>query len=135
MPMRFQKIANVQANHAVWRVASSARAGGPVGSPAPRRVGVGGAQRLLGLEAALADEGPDDAAEADAAEGEHEDGEEPRVRPIVRQRRANHLHRREHADGGEGEEKGDRAADRAHHAGPVATGVSLRPPHSVHDPS
>ena len=108
---------------------------GPVGSPEPWRVGMSGLQCFLRGELLLPDERGGDAAESYATEGEREDRVEPSVRPVVHQRRAHDLGRREHAEGRERQKKEHEAADGIHRAGPVATGVSSRPPHSVHDPS
>ena len=78
----------------------------------------------------------DEAADTHAAEGDREEGEECRLAPLALCGHADRLHRREHPDSGEREQEERDAADRGVHcASPVATGTSVRRPHSLHDPS
>jgi hypothetical protein len=80
-------------------------------------------------------------ADADPAEDEREQGEEACLTPIPHGGEADHLHRREPADAGEGQQEehqtpGARLRRPGGHAGPpVMTGVSRRPAHSVQAPS
>jgi hypothetical protein len=87
-------------------------------------------------EPAAAPRQPDEPAHADAAEGDCEQGEERRLPPLARADHASGLHPREDPDSRERQQKHREAADRAvHPPSPVTTGVSLRRPHSLHDPS